>query len=511
MFLMVYAMWLLLTALLVSVSPPAANAALNPNLDGAKTSESEAQNDISFHRDVQPILARHCYRCHGEEKQKGFLRLDRRAGAKLGGQSGTPVLGGDEQSNAVLQRVISENPAVRMPKDAEPLSAEEINTLRQWVAAGTPWPDEVEREELAINKAVASNDFLRWYDRLASKHHDLIWMLYYFGFGLLPILLFVLFVERAKASRRVGGLSSTEPRSGIQSFLARVPRSLYLLVVFVIIYAATLTAARGLVVKLEQENRQVRTELAQLTGGDMTAVFGDPPVPFRPSHVSRLGGVYYRGNNERNPALFNRGNYQTAVIRIGLCDGEKQPLERGDAVQSQSRMWVHLEMDRAPFAAEQLFTAAIMERVFLSDRFLREGDGEPPTIVPLNPIVAGERWDAYYPLPTKVTADGTQKGLIYIYQRTNADGYDAMPHYGIKYDLTFTNGRLADASELWMAPLYVPPGVIPPHPTKVPQCEWFDDRPLPVIVGDNTRDSKLLGVDEHLWGSDVKVNATQDP
>lgn len=243
----------------------------------------------------------------------------------------------------------------------------------------------------------------------------------------------------------------------------------------------------------------------------MTAVFGDPPVPFRPSHVSRLGGVYYRGNNERNLALFNRGNYQTAVIRIGLCDGDKQPLERGDAVQAQSRMWVHLEMDRAPFAAEQLFTPAIMKRVFLSDRYLREGDGEPPSIVPLNPIEAGERWAAYYPLPTKATADGTQKGLIYLYKRTNAEGTHAMPHYGINYDLTFANGRLADASELWMAPLYVPPGVIPPHPTKVPQCEWFDDRPLPVIVGENTLDSKLLGVDGHLERSDGTVNATQEP
>ena len=37
-----------------------------------------AAGAIDFARDVQPILAAHCYKCHGAEKQESGLRLDRR-------------------------------------------------------------------------------------------------------------------------------------------------------------------------------------------------------------------------------------------------------------------------------------------------------------------------------------------------------------------------------------------------------------------------------------------------
>src|SRR5947208_14938399 len=42
-----------------------------------------ASKPIDFTRDVQPILAKHCYGCHGEKRQKAGLRLDQRPDAML--------------------------------------------------------------------------------------------------------------------------------------------------------------------------------------------------------------------------------------------------------------------------------------------------------------------------------------------------------------------------------------------------------------------------------------------
>ena len=41
-----------------------------------------------FKRDVRPILEKHCFRCHGSEKQKSKLRLDTLDPDVVGGPAG---------------------------------------------------------------------------------------------------------------------------------------------------------------------------------------------------------------------------------------------------------------------------------------------------------------------------------------------------------------------------------------------------------------------------------------
>ena len=50
-----------------------------------------AESRVQFATDIQPILAASCYECHGPEKQKGGLRLDQKAAALRGGDTG-PLL-----------------------------------------------------------------------------------------------------------------------------------------------------------------------------------------------------------------------------------------------------------------------------------------------------------------------------------------------------------------------------------------------------------------------------------
>ena len=105
-------------------------------------SGADHENDgapIDFARDVQPIFARACLKCHGPDRQRGKLRLDERASAFAGGDSGEPaVRPGDVGASPLLERVTTPDAERRMPLKGEPLSADEIALLKRWVAQGAP-------------------------------------------------------------------------------------------------------------------------------------------------------------------------------------------------------------------------------------------------------------------------------------------------------------------------------------------------------------------------------------
>jgi hypothetical protein len=88
-----------------------------------------------FNRDVRPILAARCFKCHGPDDaaRKAKLRLDSRAGAEH-------VLGKPAESE-LLRRITAEDESEVMPPASlkKPLSAAEKETLKAWVAAGAPY------------------------------------------------------------------------------------------------------------------------------------------------------------------------------------------------------------------------------------------------------------------------------------------------------------------------------------------------------------------------------------
>ncbi|MCO6455297.1 MAG: PSD1 domain-containing protein [Pirellulaceae bacterium] len=92
---------------------------------------------VTYSRDIQPLLARHCLACHGPDKAEAGLRLDlaERATAPL--ESGVrAIVPGDAEASELLRRVAATDDAERMPPEGEPLTAEQVELLRQWIAAG---------------------------------------------------------------------------------------------------------------------------------------------------------------------------------------------------------------------------------------------------------------------------------------------------------------------------------------------------------------------------------------
>ncbi len=98
--------------------------------------------ELDFAREVRPILAKHCLACHGAEKQRGGLRLDRKSLALQGGDSGKAIVPGQPKASLLLQRASSTAPAEQMPPKGERLSAAELGTLTAWIQAGAPWPED---------------------------------------------------------------------------------------------------------------------------------------------------------------------------------------------------------------------------------------------------------------------------------------------------------------------------------------------------------------------------------
>jgi hypothetical protein len=102
---------------------------------------SASASATNFHDDVKPLLAVHCHKCHGAEEQKGGLRLDEKAAALRGGESGAAIVPGKVTESELLRRVTSHDKDEQMPPKGARLSAAEVATLRAWIAQGAPWPE----------------------------------------------------------------------------------------------------------------------------------------------------------------------------------------------------------------------------------------------------------------------------------------------------------------------------------------------------------------------------------
>jgi cytochrome c553 len=114
----------LLAAGLVSV-------AAEPNLPPA------VPRRVDFDKDVRPILAASCYSCHGDKKQKGDLRLDRKASVLNSGV----IKPGKSSDSDLIQRVAGLDASMKMPPKGPGLSAEQVGILRAWIDQGARWPE----------------------------------------------------------------------------------------------------------------------------------------------------------------------------------------------------------------------------------------------------------------------------------------------------------------------------------------------------------------------------------
>ena len=100
--------------------------------------------EVDFHRDVRPILSRHCFKCHGpdDKSRKGGLRLDIPEAAARGGDSGEKALvPGKPMESEFIRRILSHDENELMPPTAAKIALTDAQKqiLQRWVAQGAEY------------------------------------------------------------------------------------------------------------------------------------------------------------------------------------------------------------------------------------------------------------------------------------------------------------------------------------------------------------------------------------
>jgi hypothetical protein len=99
---------------------------------------ADAKTDF-FEAKIRPVLATHCFECHGH-KDKGGLKLDSRTAILQGGDSGPAIVPGNPQKSLLMTAVQHTGPELEMPPKKK-LPPEVIADLSQWIRAGAVWPE----------------------------------------------------------------------------------------------------------------------------------------------------------------------------------------------------------------------------------------------------------------------------------------------------------------------------------------------------------------------------------
>ncbi len=120
----------------------------------------EAAGGIDFEKEIKPILADQCFRCHAN-KAKGGLRLDSREAALKGGDSEVAaVVPGDPEKSLLMEMI---DPKLAgddvMPPKGDPLSEEQREVFAHWIAQGAVWSEG--SVEIVLTESTNDLEFLR--------------------------------------------------------------------------------------------------------------------------------------------------------------------------------------------------------------------------------------------------------------------------------------------------------------------------------------------------------------
>ena len=138
---------------------------------------AQAEDAVSFSRDILPILSDRCFHCHGPDPshRKAKLRLDLEEEAKGDKDQVAVITPGDLEASELWHRLITEDEEELMPppdSHRKPLTDAERNLVRRWIEQGATWGkhwafEKPERPPLPASDPHPVDAFIR--ERLAAE------------------------------------------------------------------------------------------------------------------------------------------------------------------------------------------------------------------------------------------------------------------------------------------------------------------------------------------------------
>ncbi len=109
--------------------------------EGAKDDSTKfSSEDVTFfEREIRPVLATHCFKCHAGEEAEHGLHLTSRHGILAGGQRGPAAVAGKPEESLLIKAIRHEG-ELKMPRRGDKLGDAQVAAFERWIAKGLPWP-----------------------------------------------------------------------------------------------------------------------------------------------------------------------------------------------------------------------------------------------------------------------------------------------------------------------------------------------------------------------------------
>lgn len=131
-----------------------------------------AADDISFNRDIRPLLSNRCFACHGPdaESRESGLRLDQPDGDE--GAIGLAIERGSIEDSELWNRITSDDEDVIMPppdSHLKPFSEAERDLMKRWIESGAKYED-FWAFELPVKSDLPTTKNQSWSDQVIDRH-----------------------------------------------------------------------------------------------------------------------------------------------------------------------------------------------------------------------------------------------------------------------------------------------------------------------------------------------------
>ena len=134
------------------------DAFLESSWDKANRDAAKQSGGVDFAKQIKPILAEHCYRCH-DKKSKGGLRLSSRAAALKGGESELPAIVPGNPEESMLVELIDPDLGGTMPPQGDPLPKAQRELIATWIRQGASYRES--KSEIIPGDPIDDLEFLR--------------------------------------------------------------------------------------------------------------------------------------------------------------------------------------------------------------------------------------------------------------------------------------------------------------------------------------------------------------